>query len=77
MKLLYYLITEATLFFKNFSVFDYRELSIIYLVLYRPMYKTGNLVTGLFINKPSTRVNGTLPHGGQSLCNTCLLERKE
>lgn len=50
--------SEATLFF-NFTVLDYKELFIIYLVLYRPMYKTGNLVTGLFINKLSTRVNGT------------------
>ena len=44
--------SEATLFF-NFTVCDYRELSIIYLALYRPVYKTGNLVAGLFIDKPS------------------------
>lgn len=53
------------LFFKNSTVFDNRERSIIYLELYKPIYKTGNLVVVLFINEPSTQVNGTKPGGGQ------------
>jgi hypothetical protein len=58
-------------------VFDNRGLSIIYLELYKPIYKTGNLVAGLFINEPSIQVNGTKPHRGQFSSNPCLLERKE
>lgn len=57
-------------------MFDNRELSIIYLEPYKPMYSTGNLVAGLFINKPSTQVNGTKPHGGQSPCNNVPLGKK-
>lgn len=61
--------------FKNSTVFDNRELSIIYLELYKPIYKTGNLVAELFINEPSIQVNGTEPRGGQSSYNPCLLEK--
>lgn len=57
--------SSAMLFFKNSTVFDNRERPIIYLELYKPIYKTGNLVAGLFINEPSTQVNGTKPCGGQ------------
>lgn len=57
-------------------MFDNRELAIIYLELYKPIYKTGNLVLGLFINEPGIQVNGAKPRGGQSSCNTRLLERE-
>lgn len=47
-------ISQAGLFCENAAVFDNKELSIIYLELYKPIYKSGNLVAGLFINEPST-----------------------
>lgn len=57
-------------------MFDNRELSIIYLELYKPIYKTGNLVALIFINEPSTQVNGTKPRGGESSYNACLWKEK-
>jgi len=68
-KVLCYYVSHAGLLRENATVFDNRELSIIYLELYKPIYKSGNLVAGLFINEPSTRVNGAKPFGGQSSSN--------
>lgn len=65
------------LFFKNSTVFDNREGSIIYLELYKPIYKTGNLVAGLFINEPSTQVNGTKPCGGHPSYTTHAFWREK
>lgn len=47
-------VSHAGLLCENATVFDNRELSIIYLELYKPIYKSGNLVAGLFINESST-----------------------
>lgn len=51
---------RAALFFQNSAAFGQRELSIIYLELYKPICETGNSVAGLFINEPVHKLMGSV-----------------